>query len=117
MSENRREFFRVIFDHFINGEVSFYGGTFFPVKMDNISVGGMSFISQMQIPMHEKIECQFNILDRSFLIDGVIVRKSIKINYAEYGVEFEIDQETASTLFKQLNYYQIRKIRGRNDDL
>lgn len=114
MSENRREFFRVVFDHFINGEISIQEGAFLPVKIDNISVGGMSFISQAQILIHEKIECRFTILDRTFLIEGIIVRKSIKTNFVEYGVEFEIDQETASSLFKQLNYYQIRQRRGRN---
>ena len=114
MSDNRREFFRVEFEHFINGEISIQEGAFMPVKIDNISVGGMSFNSQAQMMMHETIECRFTILDRTFLIEGIIVRKSIKMNYVEYGVEFEIDQETASTLFKQLNYYQIRQRKGHN---
>jgi hypothetical protein len=112
MTGNRREFFRVVFDRLINGEISIQGGAFIPVKIDNISVGGMGFISQAQILMHENIECRFHILDRSFLIKGMIVRKSIKMNYVEYGVEFEIDQGTASALFKQLNYFQIRQRRG-----
>lgn len=116
MSENRREFFRVEFDHFINGEISIQEGAYFQVKIDNISVGGMSFVSQAQILMHESVECRFNILDRSFSIEGTIVRKSVKMNYTEYGVTFEIDQEAASDLFKQLNYYQIRQRRGHNND-
>ncbi|WP_404330194.1 PilZ domain-containing protein [Mesobacillus maritimus] len=111
MSDNRREFFRVAFDHLINGEISIEGGAFTRIKIDNISVGGMSFVSEAQFFMHEKVECRFTILERSFLIKGVIVRKSIKLNYTEYGVEFEIDQETASTLFQQLNFYQIRQRR------
>lgn len=112
MSENRREFFRVVFDHFIIGEIAVQEGAFVPVKIDNISVGGMSFISQEQIMMHEKVASRFKVLEGSFLIDGMIVRKSIQANYTEYGVEFDIDPETASDLFKQLNFYQIRQRKG-----
>lgn len=112
MSENRRDFFRVMFDQFINGEISIQEGASIPVKIDNMSVGGMGFISHIEIPMHEKLECHFTILECSFLIDAVIVRKSRKMNYVEYGVEFEINQETSSNLFKQLNYYQIRQRKG-----
>lgn len=112
MSENRREFFRVEFDHFINGEMSIQGGGFTPIKIDNISAGGMGFISQAQALMNEKVECRFTILDQTFLIESTVVRKSVKLNYAEYGVAFEINQQTASDLFKQLNFYQIRQRKG-----
>lgn len=114
MSENRREFFRVEFDHYINGEISVHEGPFIPIKIDNISAGGMSFISQAHALMNEKVECRFTILDRRFLIEATVVRKSVKMNYAEYGVAFEVDQQTASDLFKQLNFYQIRQRKGDN---
>jgi hypothetical protein len=113
MSENRREFFRVEFDRFINGEIAIQEGALFPVKITNMSAGGMNFISAAQMLMHEKIECRFTILERTFLIKGFIVRKAIKVNYTEYGMEFKLDQETASALFKQLNYYQIRQRKGK----
>ena len=115
MSGNRREFFRVEFDQFINGEVTIVGGGTFTVKIDNISIGGMGFISDIEIPMHDNIKCAFRILDRSFRIDGVIIRKSRKLNYIDYGAAFEMDQLTASQLFNQLNYYQIRQRRGNPD--
>ena len=113
MSENRREFFRVIFDRFINGEVSIDDtDSFFPVKIDNMSVGGLEFNSSLDIPMNEKVECKFHILESQFSIDGSIVRKSAKTSYFDYGVVFTIDQDTSSQLFKQLNYYQIRQRKG-----
>ena len=111
MSDNRREYFRVAFDHLINGEISIQSGAFAGIKIDNLSVGGMSFVSDAQLLMHEKVLCRFTILERSFSIKGVIVRKSIKTNYTVYGVEFNIDPETASALFQQLNFYQIRQRR------
>jgi len=113
MSENRREFFRVIFDRFINGKVSMDEAESFPVKIDNMSVGGLEFNSSIEIPMHKRVQCSFNILESSFVIDGSIVRRNPKINYIEYGVVFEIDLETSSQLFKQLNFYQIRQRKGK----
>ena len=82
------------------------------MKIDNISVGGLGFVSGLDIAMHEEVECGFNILGNSFLISGTIIRKSSHTNYTEYGVGFDIDQQTASELFKQLNYYQIRQRKG-----
>ncbi|RBW67836.1 PilZ domain-containing protein [Bacillus taeanensis] len=117
MAENRREFFRVLFNPLINGEVSIIeGGSFISVKIDNLSICGMGFISNIDIPMHQKVECSFNILDSSFTVEGFIIRKNAQTNYVEYGVAFEIDQETSSELFKQLNYYQIRQRRGHLED-
>ncbi|WP_075619412.1 PilZ domain-containing protein [Paenisporosarcina indica] len=113
MSENRREFFRVIFDRTISGEVSIYGKNL-PIKIDNVSVGGLEFNSPIDIPMHQKVECSFNILEVSFSIDASIVRKATKNTYFAYGVVFDIDQETSSLLFKQLNFYQIRQRKGNN---
>ncbi|WP_053360818.1 PilZ domain-containing protein [Bacillus sp. FJAT-27251] len=113
MRENRREFFRVEFEPLKEGEVSIQEGAFFPVKIENISAGGMGFISAAKILMHEKVECRFTILDTSFLIKGFIVRKVVHMNYAEYGVKFAMNQKTASALFRQLNYYQIRQRKGK----
>lgn len=115
MSENRREFFRVIFDRTINGDITINGENL-PIKIDNVSVGGLEFNSPIDISMDQKLECSFNILESFFKIDGSIVRKAAKSNYFGYGVVFDIDQETSSLLFKQLNFYQIRQRKGNNMD-
>ena len=112
MSDNRREFFRLVFDRLIDGEISIREQAPVPIKIDNISIGGLGFVSAPGIAMHEEVECGFNILDNSFLISGTIIRKVDQTNFTEYGVGFEIDQDTASELFKQLNYYQIRQRKG-----
>lgn len=109
MSENRREFFRVIFNKAVNGKVSIYGDKFLPIEIYNVSAGGLVFSSPLNIAMGENVNCSFEILDSAFLLEGSIVRKSTGMDMVEYGVEFSVDQGTSSELFKQLNYYQIRQ--------
>ena len=112
MGENRREFFRVVFNQAVNGKVSVYGGRFLPIEIYNVSVGGLVFSSALNIPLHESVNCSFHILDSVFLLEGSIVRKSTRVDTIEYGVEFSVNQGTSSELFKQLNYYQIRQRKG-----
>ncbi|WP_033543172.1 PilZ domain-containing protein [Planococcus sp. CAU13] len=112
MSENRREFFRVIFHESVNGKIARLGEAQLSVEVDNISVNGMRFTSPVNIPMGERVVCSFDILEKSFLIEGTIVRKSTRNDRVEYGIGFQIDQETSSELFKHLNYYQIRQRKG-----
>lgn len=112
MSENRREFFRVIFHESVNGKITRLGEAPMSIVVDNISVNGMRFTTAVNIPMGEKLECSFEILEQAFLIEGTIVRKSTRNDRVEYGVGFTIDQETSSDLFKHLNYYQIRQRKG-----
>ncbi len=112
MSENRREFFRVIFHESVNGKITRLGELPMSIVVDNISVNGMRFTSPVNIPMGERVECSFEILEQAFLLEGTIVRKSTRNDRIEYGIGFKIDQETASALFKHLNYYQIRQRKG-----
>lgn len=116
MSENRREFFRVIFHESVNGRITRLGEAPMYIVVDNISVNGMRFTSPVNIPMGEKVECSFEILDQAFQLEGTIVRKSTRNERVEYGIGFTIDQETASLLFKMLNYYQIRQRKGTYTD-
>lgn len=116
MNENRREFFRVIFHESINGKITRLGEAPMSVVVDNISVNGMRFTSPVNIPMGEKLECGFEIMEQAFLLEGSIVRKSTRNDRVEYGVGFTIDQETSSELFKHLNYYQIRQRKGTHAD-
>lgn len=112
MSENRREFFRVIFHESANGQITRLGEAPMSIMIDNISVNGMRFTSPVNIPMGERLECSFDILEQPFLVEGKIVRKSTRNDRVEYGVGFQIDQEMSSELFKHLNYYQIRQRKG-----
>lgn len=116
MNENRREFFRVIFHESVNGKITRLGEAPMSVVVDNISVNGMRFTSPVNIPMGEKLECGFEIMEQAFLLEGSIVRKSTRNDRVEYGVGFTIDQETSSELFKHLNYYQIRQRKGTHVD-
>lgn len=112
MKENRREFFRVFFKQSVDGEISIDGGDYVAIKINDISVNGLKFLSDLEIPMDKRVMCSFEILDTPFLLDGAIVRKESNGAELEYGVGFSLSQSTASQLFKQLNLYQIRQRRG-----
>ncbi|MGI2328544.1 PilZ domain-containing protein [Planococcus sp. YIM B11945] len=112
MNENRREFFRVGFNRSIDGTVVIAGREALPVDIYDVSVNGLRFFTSIDIPLLEKVECRFEILDSGFQLEGSIIRKSKTSDDMEYGVEFTVDQGTSSHLFKQLNYYQIRQRKG-----
>lgn len=112
MSENRREFFRVEFTQSIDGEMVRSGGDSMFINIENVSVTGLKFMSSFDLPIQEKVTCRFNILECPYLLDGKIIRKVKKPGEFEYGIGFDIDQETSSHLFKQLNYYVIRQRKG-----
>lgn len=116
MSENRREFFRVFLKPASHGKIAAANGEFMPIEIEDISVKGMKFSSHMDFLIEQKIQCSFTVLDMEFLIEGAIVRKISKNDFHEYGVGFLIDQQAASRLFKQLNYYQIRQRKGINEE-
>jgi hypothetical protein len=112
MNENRREFFRVFFNQSIEGQLAINGGEPFPIEIDDISVKGLKFLSDIDIPMQEKVICSFEIMDDPFVLEGAIVRKRDEEKGFEYGVGFSLDQSMSSHLFKQLNFYQIRQRKG-----
>lgn len=112
MSENRREYFRVNFERSLNGELLINGGDSMHINIDNLSVKGLGFISSIEIPLHVKVECRFEILDSPFQLEGSIIRKVRNTDEITYGIDFVVDKETSSQLFKQLNTYQIRQRKG-----
>jgi hypothetical protein len=112
VSKNGREFFRVTFDQFLEGEIFIQKKDSLPIQIENLSVAGVKFLSPTDIPLDEKVECSFTILDESFLIEGAVIRKTPLTEHIEYALEFEVDRDVFSTLFKQLNYYQIRLRKG-----
>jgi hypothetical protein len=112
MSENRREFFRVNFERSLSGQLLVHGGESMFLSIDNLSVKGLGFSSSIEIPLLAKVECRFEILDVPFQMDGSIIRKSRKVDEIEYGIDFVVDKEKSSQLFKQLNAFQIRQRRG-----
>jgi len=63
MNDNRREFFRVDFDQMINGEISIRKGAFIPIKIENLGVGGMSFVSEEPLSTDDVIDCRFQLLE------------------------------------------------------
>ncbi len=116
MIENRREFFRVVFRKSISGKLSYNGEAPMHIYIDDISVSGLRFTTSIEIPLHQKVECTFDIIEETFALKGLIIRKSRFGDDIEYGINFEIDQDVASHLFKQLNHYQIRQRRGTEMD-
>lgn len=70
MDNNRREFFRLWFDDSIEGQVSFKGGKLVPVKIYNISAGGLGFYSKVSSALNESIICHFKVLDGKFVLAG-----------------------------------------------
>lgn len=112
MTRNSREFFRVFFKKPITGEILRKGMDSLAVDIENISAGGLAFVSPENVLVGDTVECSFNILDNGFLLEGMIVRKSKIADHFEYGVGFTVDQGTSSELFKELNYYQIRLRKG-----
>lgn len=112
MNENRREFFRIFLNGAVDGHISVGGSEFEPLEIEDISVNGLRFLSTEDLSTEEPVCCSFAILEQEFLLEGKIVRKQEKSGSFEYGIAFDTDQRTASTLFKQLNYYQIRLRKG-----
>lgn len=112
MSENRREYFRVNFERTIAGQIIMQGGDSMYISIDNLSVKGLGFSSSVEIPLHAKVECRFEILDSPFQLVGSIIRKSRNTDDITYGIDFVEDKEKSSDLFKQLNTYQIRQRKG-----
>lgn len=112
MSENRREYFRVNFERTIAGQIIMQGGDSMYISIDNLSVKGLGFSSSIEIPLHAKVECRFEILDSPFELIGSIIRKSRNTDDITYGIDFVVDKEKSSHLFKQLNTYQIRQRKG-----
>lgn len=112
MNENRREFFRLFLNGSVDGHISVGGSGFVPLEIEDISVNGLRFLSNEDLSKEESVCCSFAILEQEFLLEGKVVRKEAKDSRFEYGIAFDTDQRTASTLFKQLNYYQIRLRKG-----
>ncbi|TWT03711.1 PilZ domain-containing protein [Planomicrobium sp. CPCC 101079] len=109
MSQNRREFFRVNFNNALEGEILVPENEYIAVKIYDLSAKGLRFLSSFDMPLQTNLECRFKFLNSSFLVGGIIVRKGTNNGETEYGVEFNIDMETYTVLFKELNHYLIRQ--------
>jgi c-di-GMP-binding flagellar brake protein YcgR len=109
VSQNRREFFRVNFNNALEGEILIAEHDFLTVKIYDLSAKGLRFVSSFNMPLQTELECRFKFLNNSFLVNGVIVRKGDNHGETEYGVEFDIDHDTYTELFKELNSYLIRQ--------
>lgn len=112
MDTNQREFFRVRFSKPIEGELRISEKDPFQIEIHDVSVKGLRFASDVDFPLHKKLVCSFSILDSSFEVKGSIVRKTKERKSIDYGVMLNLDPATFTELFRQLNYYQIRKRKG-----
>lgn len=80
-------------------------------KLCNISGGGMSFISNIDISPQDKYYIQFPIeFDVEHVLNGKVVRKSkVDENQFEYAVEFNLKEKDRAKLIKSINYLQTKK--------
>jgi len=87
------------------------------VLVDNISAGGLRFLSLLQLPVRQEIVLEFRmrLLNQQIKALGVIVRKEEGQNgLNQYGVSFTIDEELKSLLVRLIGELQIKLRRGSN---
>lgn len=81
------------------------------VCMDNISAGGMAFLTELDLPMHTNytLELEFMILEKTFKLESVVVRKDTEksYKYKEYGVTFVCSDKVRRELVQVINQLSV----------
>lgn len=113
VGKERREHERIVFQYplfaklMINclGRKTVSIKKFAPVYIQDISAGGIRFISDLDLPDERKILYLFEtkILDQTLKLDGEILRKTEGKSFFEYGARFIIDKEEQDSLLILLN--------------
>lgn len=116
--KNRRKYFRIKFQHFleanmtileIKGQKVNVGNT--KVLIANIGPGGLNFISNIKLPLKKEFILQFTteLAGNELKVFGYPVwTEPIDENLNEYGLEFTIDENYRSDITKILNDVQIK---------
>lgn len=74
--------------------------------IENISAGGIRFISQLRLPVKSQLnfKFEFEIIKEKFYLDGALVYKNEeKDNILAYGVRFEISDEERKRIENVIN--------------
>lgn len=85
------------------------------VLVDNISAGGLRFLSLLQLPVRKEVVLEFRmrLLNQRIKALGIIVRKEAASNGVnKYGVSFTIDEELKTLLVSLIGELQIKLRRG-----
>ncbi|MBM7607791.1 diguanylate cyclase (GGDEF)-like protein/PAS domain S-box-containing protein [Lysinibacillus composti] len=111
--EDRREFYRVDLLFPLSSDMtltSFQGKNVnlgkTEVVIENISAGGLRFLSTIQLPVRPDIIYQFEttILEKQITMNGHVVwKQEVKDGFFQYGVQFIITEKERDELIKILN--------------
>ncbi|MBO8165447.1 MAG: PilZ domain-containing protein [Brevibacillus sp.] len=85
------------------------------VLVDNLSAGGLRFLSTLKLPVESQVVLQFQmrLLGRQVKPLGYIVRKSeLSSGLYQYGVTFTVDEELKALLVRMVSELQIKFRRG-----
>ncbi len=118
VGRERREHERIQFQHPLYaklmihslGRREVHSEKFAPIYIQDISAGGLRFISDLDLPDERKILYLFEtkILDQTLKLDGEILRKSEGESFFEYGARFIIDKEEQESLLCLLNTLTVK---------
>lgn len=115
--EERRQFFRIKFHQMLEAEMTIInfkgkninvGNT--KVLVKDIGPGGLSFISNIKLPIDNNITLLFasNLINTEIKVYGRPLRIVEYNNLYEYGVEFAVDENERADLIKILNQVQVK---------
>ncbi|MCA0983837.1 EAL domain-containing protein [Halobacillus yeomjeoni] len=117
--KNRRQFYRMEFPYPLLGSfsiVEFYNESVVigksKVLIENISIGGLRFITKLQLPVNPEIMLRFyfKLFGKDYSLDGKIVWKGeVKPEIFQYGVKFNIEEQTRDELADTMNKLYVYK--------
>nr|WP_106782342.1 EAL domain-containing protein [Lysinibacillus timonensis] len=109
----KREFFRFHFPHLVLGNMTIIevnqrrvqvGAT--PILLENISLGGIKFLSNLKLPINSnmKFKFDFQLINQTFEIEGTLKWITDEFgNIFSYGVSFHVDRVLEDTLAPIIN--------------
>ena len=111
--EDRREFYRIDLLFPLSSDMTLTSFQGKPVNLgktevvvENISAGGLRFLSTMQLPVRPDVIYQFEttIMEKSIIMNGHVVwKQEVKDGFFQYGVKFIITEKERDELIKILN--------------
>lgn len=122
LENERRKYFRFEFPYHILAQTTLtkvgkkeidIGYT--PILIENISLGGIRFLSTLRIPVisNLKLEFDFKIMDESFKLQGTIIyRNEEKREIYSYGASLTITEAKRDKLAYIINQMTIRRKKG-----
>lgn len=115
----RRKYFRYIFTNPVIAQMEIIEVNHRKVNMgaatillENISLGGLRFLSTLRLPINKNIKLAFHITilghEYSFIGSLVYINEEVE-NIFSYGVSFEISEGEQNRLSRTINYLTVSK--------